>query len=113
MLAVVAVEAVLLRPYVGRAAGSLRDPDLPWLSFALFAELASMAAFAHVQHRMLRAGGARVSMGRMLALTYAANAVSVTLPGGTALSSGYAFAGCAGGARACRWPASPLSRRAC
>jgi uncharacterized protein (TIRG00374 family) len=40
---------------------------------------------------MLSAGGAHVSMGRMVALTYAANAVSVTLPGGTALSFGYIF----------------------
>jgi uncharacterized protein (TIRG00374 family) len=91
LVAVLAGDVVVLRPYVSRAAGVLSHPNVGWLLGALVAELGSMAAFAHLQHRMLRVGGARVSMRRMLVLTYAANAVSVTLPGGTALSSGYTF----------------------
>ncbi len=50
-----------------------------------------MGAFARVQRRMLSAGGARVPMRRMAALTYAANALSASIPAGTALSSGYVF----------------------
>jgi uncharacterized protein (TIRG00374 family) len=90
-VAVLALDIEVFRPYVARAAGSLSHPNVVWLVVALVAELASMGAFAHVQHRMLSAGGARVPMRRLIVLTYAANAVSVTLPGGTALSSGYTF----------------------
>ncbi|MEO8888008.1 MAG: YbhN family protein [Jatrophihabitantaceae bacterium] len=85
------VEVILVWPYLSRAVGALARPDVRWLTLAIAAELVSMAAFARVQRRMLSAGGQRASIGKMLALTYAANAVSVTLPGGAALSSGYVF----------------------
>jgi uncharacterized membrane protein YbhN (UPF0104 family) len=85
------VEIVLVTPYLERASSALDKPDLRWLSVAVFTELVSMAAFARVQRRMLSAGGTRVSLRRIGALTYAANALSVTFPGGTALSSGYVF----------------------
>jgi uncharacterized protein (TIRG00374 family) len=91
VVAVLAVEIVLVWPYLGRAAQSLRHPNLWWVALAIAAELASMAAFARLQRRMLSTGGVRVSMCRMLSLTYAANAVSATLPAGAALSSGYQF----------------------
>jgi uncharacterized protein (TIRG00374 family) len=89
--AVLVAEIVLAVPYLERTSSALDSPDLRWLALALLTELMSMGAFARVQRRMLAAGGARVSMPRMAALTYAANAVSVTFPGGTALSSGYVF----------------------
>jgi putative heme transporter len=89
--AVFVVELVLLAPLLTRALTALDRPDWRWLAFAVAAELVSMGAFARVQRRMLSAGGARVPMCRMAALTYAANAVSVTFPGGAALSSGYVF----------------------
>jgi uncharacterized protein (TIRG00374 family) len=88
---VLVVEGVVVSPYLGRAVRSLRHPNLWWVLVAVVAELASMASFARLQRRMLFTGGVRVSMCRMLSLTYAANAVSVTLPAGFALSSGYAF----------------------
>lgn len=89
--AITVAEIVLAAPYLDRAMSALDRPDLRWLSLALGAELMSIGAFAHVQRRMLAAGGARVPMCRMAALTYAANAVSRTFPGGPALSSGYVF----------------------
>src|SRR5690242_2758067 len=76
------IEVVLISPYVGRMTTALGSPDLPWLLVAVVAEFVSMGAFARVQRRMLRAGGTQVPMRRMVALTYAANAVSVTLPAG-------------------------------
>jgi len=91
MGSITVVEIVLAAPYVDRAVSALGRPDLRWLALALVAELMSIGAFARVQRRMLAAGGARVPMRRMSALTYAANAVSRTLPGGPALSSGYVF----------------------
>lgn len=89
--ALAATELVLAWPYVPRALSRLADPDLGWLTVAVVAELVSMQAFASVQQRMLAAGGRRVSTCRMAGLTYAANAVNATLPGGSALSAGYAF----------------------
>jgi uncharacterized protein (TIRG00374 family) len=91
MGSVTVVEIVLAAPYLDRAMDALDSPDLRWLALALVAELMSISAFARVQRRMLAAGGARVPMHRMAALTYAANAVSRTFPGGPALSSGYVF----------------------
>ena len=91
LVAMLVVEGFVLGPYLTRAGSALADPDLGWLGFAILAELVSMAAFARMQRRMLHTGGTRVSVRQMVALTYAANAVSVTLPGGAALSSAYVF----------------------
>jgi uncharacterized protein (TIRG00374 family) len=84
-------ELVAVVPYVDRTGSSLRHPNLSWLVAAITVELASMAAFAHMQHRMFRAAGGRVSIHKMVAMSYAANAVSMTLPAGAAVSSGYTF----------------------
>jgi uncharacterized protein (TIRG00374 family) len=89
--AMVVAEIVLVAPYLGGAISAVDRPDVRWLVLAMITELVSMGAFAHVQRRMLFAGGARVPMCRMAALTYAANAVSRTFPGGPALSAGYVF----------------------
>ena len=86
-----ALEATLITPYLARAFDALSEPNPWWLLIALLAEAVSMGAFARVQRRMLSAAGQRVGIRRMVLLTYAANALSVTFPGGTALSSGYVF----------------------
>ncbi|MCW2494960.1 YbhN family protein [Jatrophihabitans sp.] len=91
LVAMLVVEGFVLGPYLARAGSALTSPDLRWLAVAVLAELVSMGAFARVQRRMLLTGGPRVSVRQMVALTYAANAVSVTLPGGAALSSAYVF----------------------
>jgi putative heme transporter len=91
LVAILIAETVLLWPYVARAATTLRRPEPWWSALAIAAEFVSMAAFARVQQRMLSTGGPRVPVCRMARLTYAANALSVTLPGGSALSSGYVF----------------------
>jgi hypothetical protein len=89
--AMLGVEIAFVAPYLGRATSYVGRPDFQWVAVAGFAELLSMGAFAHVQRRMLLVGGPSVRMRRMAVLTYAANAMSATLPGGTALSSGYIF----------------------
>jgi uncharacterized protein (TIRG00374 family) len=91
LVVMLVVEGFVLGPYLTRAGSTLANPDLGWLAIAVLAELVSMGAFARVQRRMLLTGGSRVSVRQMVALTYAANAVSVTLPGGPALSSAYVF----------------------
>ncbi len=89
--ALLVLEAIFAAPYIAHAMVVLGAPDMRYLAFAVLAEVASMGFFARVQRRMLFAGGTRVSMRHMIALTYAANAVSVSLPAGTVLGSGYTF----------------------
>lgn len=91
LVVMLVVEGFVLGPYLSKAGDALASPDGRWLGFAVFTEFASMAAFARVQRRMLITGGSRVPIHQMIALTYAANAVSVTLPGGAALSTAYVF----------------------
>jgi uncharacterized protein (TIRG00374 family) len=62
-----------------------------WLAVVAAAEAASMGCFARLQRRLLRRGGVEVSRGRVLAVTYAANALSTTLPAGPAVSVVYTF----------------------
>ncbi|HEV7204607.1 MAG TPA: YbhN family protein [Jatrophihabitans sp.] len=85
------VELDLVVPYLGRALSTLDDPDLRWVLLAVAAEVVSMGAFARARRRMLAAGGTRVSARRMVGLTYAANAVNASLPGGAALAVGLVF----------------------
>lgn len=68
----------------------MRTESVAWLAAAVAVEFTSMAAFAMLQRRMLVAAGARVTLRRMTGLAFAANAINATLPGGTALSVGYA-----------------------
>jgi uncharacterized protein (TIRG00374 family) len=84
-------EIVVAAPYIQHALSDLYRSDVGWLGVAVWAELISMGAFARVQRRMLSAGGAQLRTWRMTALTYAASALSMTLPGGKALSVGYVF----------------------
>jgi len=51
-----------------------------WIPAALTLELASLAALAGMQRRLLVAGGASVGVRPMLATTLAANALSVSVP---------------------------------
>jgi hypothetical protein len=50
------------------------------LVLAVLLEWASMASFAHLQYRLLRAGTARVGRRSMLATVYAGNALSSSVP---------------------------------
>jgi putative heme transporter len=52
----------------------------PWLMLAVLLEWASMASFAHLQCRLLRAGTARVGLRAVLATVYAGNALSSSVP---------------------------------
>lgn len=89
LLAVVVVEIVLAWPVLARTAGAVRLARPGWVVVAVVAELASLHLFARTQRRMLGAAGRGLPIRRMVLLTFAANAVNVTLPGGSAISAGY------------------------
>ncbi|MEU8270626.1 YbhN family protein [Sphaerisporangium sp. NPDC049002] len=60
-----------------------------WLIVAVVAETSSMRAFARLIRHLLVAGGAKLTLPRAVAVTYARNAVSNSLPGGQVLSVAY------------------------
>jgi len=91
VVAVLGVELAYVLPYISSTGHSLRHIDWRWLALAVVAEAASMAMFARLQRRMVTAGGVRVPLRRMMGMTYAANAMSVTLPAGTIASTAYMF----------------------
>lgn len=63
-----------------------------WAVGAVAAESASMATFARMQARLVRAGGTRLHVRSAIAITYAGNAISVSLPlAGSELSVGYTY----------------------
>jgi putative heme transporter len=72
----------------GKRIGQL---SLGWLAAALVAEVASVVISAELLHHLLGAGHVRVGRAFLIALAYAANAVSAVLPAGTAISARYAY----------------------
>jgi pimeloyl-ACP methyl ester carboxylesterase/uncharacterized membrane protein YbhN (UPF0104 family) len=63
-----------------------------WIPAAIAAEAASMAAFAIMLRRLLATGGTRVGVRSMLATSFAANALSVSIPvAGPELATAFTF----------------------
>lgn len=79
-VAVVLVLLVLQRAQLVSAVEALRNLKWGWVLLALALEFMSMAAIARLQRRMLRAGGTRLPIASALGITYAGNAISVSLP---------------------------------
>jgi putative heme transporter len=62
-----------------------------WVVLGLVAEAGSFLAFALLQRMMLRAGKVNVAMGPMAAITLAANAITNSIPAGSAIAPVYSF----------------------
>ena len=62
-----------------------------WVLVAVALEAGSLVLFARLQRTLLRWGGVGVGMSPMVQLSLAANAMSVTLPGGAALSAAWSW----------------------
>ena len=88
---VLGVEAVLAAPYLGGAMTSLMQAADVWVGLAVLATAGSLTAFALVRRRLLQAAGLRVATASSLASVLVGNAFHMTLPGGVAFSTGYAF----------------------
>jgi hypothetical protein len=89
---VVAVVVGAARSHDLAAAGhSLVHVRWGLLLVALGLEAASMVIFALIQQRLLRAGNVHVGLGPMTAITLAANALALTLPGGVAWGATWVF----------------------
>ncbi len=73
------------------AAARLRHVDPAWILAAVLAEAASLLAFAALQRRLLRAGGAELPWSSVVAITSAGNALDATLPVGIAWAAAWIF----------------------
>jgi uncharacterized membrane protein YbhN (UPF0104 family) len=71
---------VTMRPALAASVARLGHLHWSWIPAAVVLELASLAALACMQRRLLVAGRATVGVRPMLATTFAANAVSVSVP---------------------------------
>ncbi len=89
-LALVVGEIVVGHAYLARTVRALGRAEPPWIAVAVVAAVASMAQFARTQRRMLSAAGTHVPIRSMVRLAFEANAINMTLPGGTAFSMAYA-----------------------
>jgi uncharacterized protein (TIRG00374 family) len=92
LLAVAILAATpITRNSLAKTFTSLDVPNWQWLFLAVVAEAGSMAAFARTQRRLLRAAGSdRLDIAPIMAVTYAANAISSSLPvAGPGLSSAF------------------------
>jgi putative heme transporter len=63
-----------------------------WVAAGIGAECVSMAALAQLERRLLRAGGADLTLPTMLATAYTSNAISVAVPVvGASLATAYSY----------------------
>jgi putative heme transporter len=76
----VAVLAVVARTTLTQSFTTLGELRWKWIPLAVYCEFGSMAAVARSQRRLLRAGGTKLHLRSVLAVTYAGNAISVSLP---------------------------------
>jgi uncharacterized protein (TIRG00374 family) len=91
VLAVVGAEIAFVAPHMSSSAAALDHLRWGWVTAAIACEVASMATFVRLRRGLLRAGGLRVPQGRIGVLTLASNAISVSVPAGTAVSAGYLY----------------------
>ena len=59
---------------------ALTSLDWGWILFAIGCEVVSLVAFGLSRRRLLRADGHRAAFGSVMAVTYASNALSMTVP---------------------------------
>jgi pimeloyl-ACP methyl ester carboxylesterase/uncharacterized membrane protein YbhN (UPF0104 family) len=91
-VAALGAAAVIERASISASFAVLGHLHWLWVPAAIAAEAASMAAFAFMLRRLLATGGARVGVRSMLATSFAANALSVSIPvAGPELATAFTF----------------------
>ncbi|MFI7540821.1 YbhN family protein [Actinoplanes sp. NPDC049599] len=93
-VAVVALAVVGLRgrlPDPRAFVAALAGADSGWIALAALLQVVSLVAFAGQQRRLLADLGVRLRVRRLLAITLARSALSISLPAGAAVSTAYAI----------------------
>ncbi|MEV0808199.1 lysylphosphatidylglycerol synthase transmembrane domain-containing protein [Micromonospora sp. NPDC050200] len=70
---------------------ALTGAEYGWVALATLLQIASIAAFAGQQQRLLGSLGVRLRRRRLMAITLARTAISISVPAGGAVSTGYAI----------------------
>ncbi|NUS45073.1 MAG: UPF0104 family protein [Mycobacteriaceae bacterium] len=102
LVALLVGEGIVLWPHLHQSLQTLKNVQWGWMALAVWAEAISFSAFARIQKQLLHSGGVEVSQSKSLAVIYAANAMSVTLPAGPVFSTAFTYR-CTR-----RWGATPL-----
>ncbi|GAA3343579.1 hypothetical protein GCM10020358_43400 [Amorphoplanes nipponensis] len=92
--AVVTLAVVGLRgrlPDPGEFLAALAGAGYGWVALAAALQVVSLLAFARQQQHLLGNLGVRLRVRRLLAITLARSAMSISLPAGAAVSTGYAI----------------------
>jgi uncharacterized protein (TIRG00374 family) len=82
LLAVAVIVTVLIldRHALGESLSALGGLDPRWFVLAIGCEIGSLVAFGLSRRRLLRAGGDRARFSSVMAITYAGNALSMSIP---------------------------------
>jgi uncharacterized membrane protein YbhN (UPF0104 family) len=94
VVAALVIAAYALRgrlPDPGAVFAAMRAADWRWLLVAALAETLSLRAFARQQRRLLSAFGVITSMREAMAVTVSRSAIAISMPAGSAVSSGFAY----------------------
>jgi uncharacterized membrane protein YbhN (UPF0104 family) len=93
-VAVVTLAVIGLRgrlPDPAEFVAALAGAGFGWIALAALLQVVSLAAFALQQQRLLDNLGIRLRIRRLIAITLARSALSISLPAGAAVSTGYAI----------------------
>ncbi|MEZ5149598.1 lysylphosphatidylglycerol synthase transmembrane domain-containing protein [Rhodococcus zopfii] len=102
LVVVLTVEAILIWPELSNSVKTLGDLHWQWVAVAIGASLLEMSSFARVQRTLLAAADVTVTQRQSLSVSYAANSMSVTLPGGPVLGTTFTYR------QMRKWGASPV-----
>lgn len=102
LVVILTAELVYIWPDLSKSFSNLGDIRWQWVAAAVLASLVSMSSFARVQRCLLGIAGVHVRQRQSLSVAYAANSMSVTLPGGPLIATTFTY-------RQTRiWGASPV-----
>jgi uncharacterized protein (TIRG00374 family) len=92
VLAYIAVQVVLSNSAeLSGAASYLSNANWAWIALAATAEAVSYLNFSLLQRQLLEAGGLRLSLGPLAAMSLAGSAITNSLPGGGAFATVFAY----------------------
>lgn len=102
VVVVLSVESYFVWPHLAQAWRHIDEINWWWVVACLFAALASMDSYAHVQRVLMGSAGVRVRQRESLAVILASNSISQTMPGGQVLAPAFIYR------ESRKWGATPV-----
>ena len=88
---VLGIDAYLVWPELIQSVRHLRNVSWSWAFFAVAASLISIWCFARTQKTLLNVGNVDIPQMDALSLAFAANSISITLPGGPLIAATFTY----------------------